>query len=80
VFLDLGMPEPDGYQLAGQLQEQGSDPAPVVVAVTGFGDETHRQLACGLFDHYLVKAVEVEDLERILTGLAGRRWTGQAET
>ncbi len=72
VFLDLGMPEPSGYQLAGHLRELGNDPAPAVVAVTGFVDEAHRQRARGLFDHYLVKPAEVEDLKRILAGLAGR--------
>jgi CheY-like chemotaxis protein len=66
------MPQPDGCQLAGLLREEPTEPAPLLVAVTGFSDEAHRQRAHGRFHHYLIKATGVEALERILAGLAGR--------
>jgi CheY-like chemotaxis protein len=68
VVLDIGMPETDGYAVVRQLRAQPREPAPVLIAVTGWGqaDDRRRSLESG-FDHHLVKPVELDALHRLLT-------------
>lgn len=55
AFLDLGLPEVDGFELARRLRALPSGPAMGVVAVSGWGDaETRaRALAAGCDEHWL---------------------------
>jgi PAS domain S-box-containing protein len=71
VLLDIGLPGLDGHEVAKRLRVQLADARPVLVAMTGYGQESDRQrsLAAG-FDHHLVKPVAFEVVERILAGLA----------
>lgn len=61
VFLDIGMPHIDGFQLATMLKSALPDLC--VVAVTAYGEPHHRQLgrAAG-FDAHLVKPVDLATL------------------
>jgi CheY-like chemotaxis protein len=70
VFLDLGMPGMDGYQVAHRLREQPGLEKVVLAALTGWGqpDDRRRTSEAG-FDHHLVKPVEPTSLETILAGL-----------
>jgi signal transduction histidine kinase/CheY-like chemotaxis protein len=66
VLIDLGLPDLDGYQLAGRLREAlGSGVR--LVAVTGYGapEDVSRALAAG-FDLHLAKPVDAADLARAL--------------
>jgi CheY-like chemotaxis protein len=38
VLLDLGLPGMDGFEIAKQLRARSDRPAPVLIALTGFGD------------------------------------------
>ncbi len=70
VFLDIGMPGLDGYQVAERLRsDPRTDPA-YLVALTGYGSELDRarSRAAG-FDHHLVKPADVGDLTSILASL-----------
>ena len=62
VFLDIGMPGLDGYEVARRLRRLKKRPLRIV-AVTGWGQEADRRrsLEAG-FDLHLVKPVEVADL------------------
>jgi PAS domain S-box-containing protein len=74
VFLDIGMPEMDGYEVARRMRQQaGSEPV-VLAALTGWGQEEDRRrtLAAG-FDHHLVKPAEPEVIESLLDNLQLRR-------
>jgi CheY-like chemotaxis protein len=66
VFLDIGMPGLDGYEVARRLR---SDPTRTMrlVALTGYGQEADRRRAeeAG-FDGHLVKPLELDDLEAML--------------
>src|SRR5947199_2551513 len=62
ILSDLAMPELDGLDLARMLRRQEL-PQPVLVAVTGYGDDQHRRdaIAAG-FDHFFAKPAAPDDL------------------
>jgi CheY-like chemotaxis protein len=56
VFLDLGMPGMDGYQIAGELRRMDGLDRTLLVALTGYSRELDRQRAYEAgFDVFLVK-------------------------
>jgi CheY-like chemotaxis protein len=56
VFLDLGMPGMDGYQIARRLRQMDGLDTSLLVALTGYGRELDRQRAYDAgFDVFLVK-------------------------
>jgi PAS domain S-box-containing protein len=69
-LLDIGLPEIDGYELARRLKSQPETGDAVLIAVTGYGQESDRQeaLAAG-FDHHVVKPVHPEKLLSLLDSL-----------
>jgi CheY-like chemotaxis protein len=72
VFLDLGMPGMDGYEVASRIRA-GPKSETCLIAVTGWGQERDRRrtLAAG-FDHHLVKPPDVASLQGVLALLADR--------
>jgi two-component system CheB/CheR fusion protein len=67
VFLDIGMPGIDGYETCRQMRRQPSNKAPVIIAVTGWGQPQDKQRALDAgFDAHLTKPVELDALARIL--------------
>jgi signal transduction histidine kinase/DNA-binding response OmpR family regulator len=59
VLLDIGLPGMDGYEVARRLQDEGISPRPLLVALTGYGqeDDLRRSRDAG-FDHHLVKPAD----------------------
>jgi PAS domain S-box-containing protein len=70
VISDIGMPGMDGYELARQLRRLPELSSAVLVALTGYGQDSDRRraLASG-FDAHLVKPVSVHDLQELLESL-----------
>jgi PAS domain S-box-containing protein len=67
VLLDIDMPGMNGYDLARKLREQQEDPAPKIVALTGWGQESDKNRANDAgFHRYLVKPLTREALESVL--------------
>jgi CheY-like chemotaxis protein len=64
VLLDISMPQMDGYQAAREIREAFPQGAPVLIAVTGWGEKADkaRAMAAG-FDHHFAKPV---DPQRVL--------------
>ncbi len=76
VFLDIGMPGLNGYELARRLRAAPGGQALVLVAVTGWGQpEDRRRTKEAGFDHHLVKPPEVEAIQRVCTTLPERAVT-----
>jgi CheY-like chemotaxis protein len=74
MLLDLGMPEMDGIHLALLLREDDQLKDKLLVAVTGYADDMHRQQceAAG-FDSVLPKPVAWADLKSIIDRLWSTR-------
>jgi len=70
VFLDIGMPGMDGYQVARRLRQQPGLENVVLAALTGWGQkEDRRRTAEAGFDHHLVKPPEPKAMENVLAAL-----------
>ena len=69
-FLDLGLPDMSGYELAGKLREQPETASTVLVAVSGWGQprDRERSRAAG-FALHLVKPVELKSVEAAIATL-----------
>jgi PAS domain S-box-containing protein len=66
VFLDIGLPRMDGYEVARQLRRQPGLEKVVLAAVTGYGQEEDRRRTheAGI-DEHLVKPVDPTELEKV---------------
>jgi PAS domain S-box-containing protein len=69
IFLDIGMPGMDGYEVARKLRARSDHRNLILIALTGFGqeDDRARSRAAG-FDHHLVKPIGPISLQAILQG------------
>jgi signal transduction histidine kinase/CheY-like chemotaxis protein len=71
AFVDIGLPQMDGYEVARHLREEHGR-APYLVALTGYGRPEDRELAQAAgFDLHLTKPVDMHRVHEILAG-AGR--------
>ncbi len=72
AFVDIGLPEIDGFEVARRLRAHPHGQTMVLVALSGYGtEEDRREGAAAGFDHYFTKPVDVADVRRLLQGLAG---------
>jgi CheY-like chemotaxis protein len=71
VVLDIGMPKLNGYEACRRIRAQKHARMPVLVALTGWGQEQDlAQSQAAGFDRHLVKPVEAEALEQLLVEVA----------
>jgi len=70
VFLDIGLPGMDGYEVAEKLRELPNAKGAVLIAITGYGqeDDRLRSLRAGI-DHHLVKPVAPDALRSLIDSL-----------
>jgi PAS domain S-box-containing protein len=72
ALLDIGLPQVDGYQLAGLIRQRPQRQDVKLVALTGYGQESDRDRAMAArFDEHLVKPVAVERLQQVLQRFLG---------
>jgi signal transduction histidine kinase/CheY-like chemotaxis protein len=68
VLLDIGLPGLNGFEVAKQLRRQPGLQNVVLVAMTGYGQESDRQRSKEAgFDHHLVKPGDFGKVLQILT-------------
>jgi CheY-like chemotaxis protein len=72
IFLDLGMPGMDGYEVAQRLKRLPNSRAATLIAVTGWGQAEHRERcqAAG-FHYHLIKPADLRSLQEILRMVFG---------
>jgi PAS domain S-box-containing protein len=67
VILDIGLPGMDGYEVASLLRKEEGSRKPVIIAVSGYGEEQVRShTAAASFDHHLVKPVNFDTLLSVI--------------
>ena len=68
VLLDIGLPDIDGYEVARRLRNHSGLDGVALIAISGYSSEADRKRAeAAGFDRYLVKPIEFEVLNRLLT-------------
>jgi CheY-like chemotaxis protein len=74
IFLDIGMPGMDGYEVARRLRQHPDLKNVVLAALTGWGQqEDRRRSAEAGFDHHLVKPPEPNLVDSLLSDLGQRK-------
>jgi DNA-binding response OmpR family regulator len=73
AFIDLGLPDMSGVELALRLRAHRSDGRLYMVAMTGFSPLAESPRSLAAFDEYLVKPVEPETLAKTLARAMERR-------
>jgi CheY-like chemotaxis protein len=74
VLLDIGMPGMSGYEVAREIRRRFADVGHVIlIALTGWGqEEDRRRSAEAGFDHHVVKPLQFETLQSVLTSVMTR--------
>jgi CheY-like chemotaxis protein len=70
-LLDIGLPDMDGIELAKRLRAEPGTSGSMLVAITGYGQDSDRQKALESgFDYHFVKPIDMDRLLGALSGLA----------
>jgi len=73
VFVDIGMPQMDGYELARRLRERPANAGTMIVGLSGWGQEEDlRRGRDAGFDHHLTKPADISALRALLERCAQR--------
>jgi CheY-like chemotaxis protein len=68
IFMDIAMPNMDGYETVKKLKQKPGCGRAKVIALTGYGQKEDRQRSFEAgFDAHLVKPISIGDIERILS-------------
>ncbi|MBE3026209.1 diguanylate cyclase [Janthinobacterium sp. BJB1] len=71
IFLDIGLPGMNGYEVARALRRTAAGAAAVLVALTGWGAENDRsQSSAAGFDHHLTKPANLHAIGELLATLS----------
>lgn len=74
VLLDIGLPGLNGYDVAKRIRQQTGGKEIVLIALTGYGQDTDRELSAQAgFNHHLVKPARLEQVKEILASAAEQR-------
>jgi len=71
ILLDIGLPGLNGYEVAKQIRKQPALKNVVLIALTGYGQESDRQASMDAgFNHHLIKPARMEQVRKILASVA----------
>jgi CheY-like chemotaxis protein len=65
VLLDLALPRIHGYEVARRLRAGPADKPPVIIALSGYGEDRRRSAEAGI-DLHLLKPADPEQLVGLL--------------
>jgi CheY-like chemotaxis protein len=68
IFLDLGLPENDGYEVGRWLRQHARGRRMFIVALTGWADDEARWQDEG-FDSFLLKPASIDVLNKVIREL-----------
>ena len=72
AIMDIGLPGMDGCELAGRIRKLPEGQDIILAALSGWGQEETRQRAVQAgFDHYFVKPMDVDTLQKLLASPPG---------
>ena len=73
MLLDIGLPGLNGYEVAKQIRQHPVLKNVVLVALTGYGQDSDRQtsLQAG-FNHHLVKPARLAEIMQILATVSAQ--------
>ncbi len=80
ALLDIGLPDINGYQLAQRIRATPQHRNTVLVALTGYGQESDKQRSRDAgFDHHLVKPVNLDGIQSVLAAPSTRARSTQMQ-
>jgi DNA-binding response OmpR family regulator len=65
ILLDIGLPDIDGFQVAGLIRQDAELDSTVIIAVSAYSPDMYPTRTAP-FDHYLVKPVDFDVLVSLL--------------
>jgi CheY-like chemotaxis protein/anti-sigma regulatory factor (Ser/Thr protein kinase) len=69
VFLDIGMPDMSGYEVAKRLRSDPDNRRTALVAITGWSQDSDRKRAMEAgFDHHIAKPIDLNEIKRLIGG------------
>jgi signal transduction histidine kinase/CheY-like chemotaxis protein len=80
AFVDIGMPELNGYEVASRIRAEVWGKDVVLIALTGWGQaEDRRKSTAAGFDRHIVKPINLALLEQVLVDAGQRTWAAPAD-
>jgi CheY-like chemotaxis protein len=71
ALIDIGLPDIDGYQVAGRVRHAAGENTPRLIAMTGYGQASDRKRALEAgFHGHLVKPADASALRAVLMSRA----------
>lgn len=72
VFLDIGLPDIDGYEVARRIRKDLVWGSMKIIALTGYGYDADKALAMSSgFDAHILKPPDISQIEAVCSGPAG---------
>jgi CheY-like chemotaxis protein len=69
VFVDIALPNEDGYSLARRLRSEAGLEGALIVALSGYADDVAKRTAAGI-DAHLLKPASVQVLREVMSTVA----------